>query len=169
MTKCWTLLDSSQAMATRTRTETLAQVRGTAPSSPSLSPYFWWWASAGHQGGLPTISQVVDFLMAHHSTILRKQEDYRIVEREVGMHRYMLRWRRPRHPGVLMSGGRYILMSMQRGLRVNFGRREMNDSRLQLRLLKPFLKVSHSLDLCACVCQTFCCKKTDCHQGGGES
>ena len=36
---------------------------------------------------------------------------------------------------------RYLLMTMQRGLRVTFGRQEMNDPRRQLELLQSLLKV----------------------------
>ncbi len=69
---------------------------------------------------------VKDFLAQCYAAALRKQEATRIVERDVGMHRY-------------------LLMSMHKGLKVTFGRREMRDPHTQLQLLTQLQPVVEDL------------------------
>lgn len=77
--------------------------------------------------GIPSIHEVKEFLAKYYNIAMKKQEDLRMVERDVGMHKY-------------------LLMTMQRGLRVTFGRQEMNDPRRQLELLQSLLKVVENLN-----------------------
>ncbi|KAL6051771.1 DNA-directed RNA polymerase I subunit RPA1, variant 2 [Balamuthia mandrillaris] len=80
------------------------------------------------QHGPVNIQDLVEFISHHLTEAKKKKEDVRRIEREVALHRY-------------------VLMSQQRGLKVTFGREELNDPARQLDLMKKLVIVFDHIQL----------------------